>query len=214
MPYKDLCLPIRILTSTTMTLDELRDLLERPPISATPAELKFWEDNLALTMEYYAQCVQVLGQLLSLVLPTTRVDPAELVWAYSVTATRSIMTAEDELRGGGPGHLIPLFDMMNHGARPVCDLAQPPFLARPGARAALAVQAAPAQLRVAAEPGRPALLLRGGRPLGRLDDCGIIQAPPGGLRAGDEARFEYPPTPFPDRVAQIIFVLTYGFCPP
>ncbi len=35
------------------------------------------------------------------------------------------------------------------------------------------------------------LLMRGGRPLGRLDDCFIATAPKGGLRAGEEARYQY-----------------------
>ncbi len=213
MPYKEMCLPNRILSFLTMTSDELRDFLERPPISANPSEIKFLEGGLNNTKKVYAQCVQVMGQLLSLVLPNIDVDSEEITWAYTVVMSRSIQTPEEVLRGGGPGQLIPLFDMMNHAARPVCDLAQPSFLAKPGERARLAAQAAPAQLRVVAAPGEPALLMRGERPLGRLDDCVIIQAPPLGLRAGEEARFEYHPTPFPDRLAKIRFALSYGFCP-
>ncbi len=78
----------------------------------------------------------------------------------------------------------------------------------------LATFTAPTQLRVVAAPGEPALLMRGERPLSRLDDCiVIIQVPLDDVLAGEEARFEYHPTPFQDRLTKIRFALSYGFCP-
>ena len=212
VPYKEMCLPDRILTSITMSVEELRDLLGRPPISASPLELKLWENGFdAERKKFFAPCIQLLGQLTSLVLPSVNFSPAELTWAYSVTTTRAALTVDDELLAG---QLIPLVDMMNHASHPLCDIAPPPSWLPPGMRAELAVQADPAQLRVVAVPGKPTLLMRGERLLGRLDDCAIIRAPKGGLRPGDEALIEYHPTPFPDRATQIAFALTYGFCPP
>jgi hypothetical protein len=142
MPYKEMCLPNRILSFLTMTSDELRDFLERPPISANPSEIKFLEGGVNHDKKVYAQCVQVMGQLLSLVLPNIDVDSEEITWAYTVMMSRSIQTPEEVLRGGGPGQLIPLFDMMNHAARPACDLAQHNVHVKPGERARLAAQAA------------------------------------------------------------------------
>jgi hypothetical protein len=212
MPYKELCLPDRVPTAITMTSDELRDLLSQVPISA--ADLAREEHGQRYTREVFAECFEVLTQLLPLVLPTVDdVDPAEITWAFTIVQTRSRLTDEDNLRGFGPGHLVPLFDMMNHAVGDTCSFVLRPQIALPGMRAHRAVEADPARLSVVAGPDGAELLMRGGRPLGRLDDCLIVTAPMGGLRAGEEARFEYHDTRKLGPEERLQFLSTYGFYP-
>jgi hypothetical protein len=213
VPYKELSLPERIPNICTMNSEELREMLNGLPIRLHPADFTVLEASRKLTQETTAECFEVLAQLLRLVVPAVDVRPAEIPWAFTIAQTRSVLTNEENARGFGTGHLIPLFDMLNHASAGTCSVApaSPSHLA---ARAAAAAQAAPeAQLSVAAGPDGAALLLRGGWPLGRLDDCVILRAPGGGLRAGEEARLQYQ-DPMPDSPAERVkFAVTYGFYP-
>jgi hypothetical protein len=198
----------RIQTGTTLTSEELRHLLTQLPITLSPADFELWEIRRRSSQEVFAECCEILSQLLPLVLPPgVDVDPAEITWAFTVVETRSGVTKEDHNRGFGTGQLIPLVDMLNHASANTCSFAPR------GARAARAVQADPARLSVAVGPDGTELLMCDGRPLGRLDDCRIVTAPSGGLRAGEEVRFEYhePASLSPDE--RIMFAMTYGFYP-
>jgi hypothetical protein len=214
MPFKELSLPDRIQNVATMNSDELRNMLTQLSINLNPAEFTQWESNCKATQEAFARCFEVLSQLLPLVLPTVEVDPAEITWAFTVVQTRSMLTDEEVARGSGTGQLVPLFDMLNHSpAAPTCNYAPPSSLIGQGIRAMLAVQADPVQLSVDFGPDGAALLARGGRPLGRLDDCLIVTASSGGLRAGEEARLRYHDPPELSQEGRMMFALTYGFDP-
>ena len=208
MPFKELSLPARIQNVVTMNRDELRDMITQLPITLSTEDTAQWEDNCIATEKNFANCFEVISQLLPLVLPTADVvDPAEITWAFTVVQTRALLTDEENLRGFGTGHLVPLFDMVNHAPAPTCDYALPPAVIGQGARAILAIQADPDQLSVEIGPDGAALLMRGGRPLGRLDDCLIVTASSGGLRAG----YHDPPVLTPQ--GRMMFALTYGFDP-
>jgi len=211
VPYKELSLPARILTVATMNSDELRVLLTQLPISLSPADFDVWGGSRKTTQELFATCIDVVAQLLPLVIPTVDdVDPAEITWALTVVQTRSIMIGEDIARGPS---LVPLFDMLNHAPARACDFVPESHQIGRDLRAELAIQVDPAQLRVVTGPDGGALLMRGGRPLGRLDDCLILMAPKAGLRAGEEARFEYQDTESYSQKKRTMFALTYGFYP-
>ena len=191
----------------TMTAEELREFLQRLPLSLSPEEFADWEGCRLKNHAAFNQCRPVLAFILQLVLPGVEIDPADIPWAYTVTQTRAVMS-------DGGGRIVPLFDMLNHANPPVCTSMCPPHPIPQDALAMLAVQADPAQLRVAsAGPGEPAVLTRRGRRLGRLEDCAVVLAPPGGARAGAELRLQYHDTSVRDRRADIQFAVSYGFYP-
>jgi hypothetical protein len=213
-PYKELCLPDRVLNIITMNSEELRDMLTHLPIALTPTDLTMWEEGRKDTQEVFAECLEVLTQLLPLALPAVdSIDLGEITWAFTVVQTRAVLTDEESTRGFGTGHLVPLFDMLNHAPANTCTFVPLPHLAVRGLRASRAVQADPTRLSVASGPDGAELLMRDGRPLGRLDDCLIVRAPKGGLRAGEEVRFKYHDTAALGPKEKIAFALTYGFYP-
>ncbi len=192
----------------TMTAEELREFLKRMPISVTPEEFADWERCRVKNHEAFNAFLPILTILLQLVLPGVAIEPARITWAYTVCQTRAV-TSE-----GGSGKIVPLFDMLNHAAAPVCLLAHSPHSLPPDLLAQLAVDAHPAQLRLAAAaPGAPAALTRRGRPLCRIDDCDILIAPAGGAGAGAELRLQYHDTTARDRKADLQFAVSYGFYP-
>ena len=208
MPYKRLCLPDRIQTMVTMTAEELRDLLKGMPISISPEEFADWEACRIRNRNAFAGCIPVLTLILRLVLPGVAIEPAEITWAYTVTQTRAVTS------DGGSGKIVPLFDMLNHAVAPVCLLAHSPHSFPPDFLAQLALDADPANLRLAAAgPGRPAALTRRGRRVAALADCDILIAPREGARAGAELRLQYHDTSARDRQADIQFAVSYGFYP-
>ncbi len=214
MPFKEFSLPVRIQNVVTMNRDEMRDMITKLPIMMSPADSTQWEANCIATQKHYADCFEVISQLLPLVLPTAdAVDPAEITWAFTVVQTRSLLTDEETISGFGTGHLIPLFDMLNHAPVSTCDYAPPPAIIGQSTRTILAIQADPDQLSVETGPDGAALLMRSGRSLGRLDDCFIVTTSRGGLRAGKEARFCYHNPLVLTSEGRMMFALTYGFDP-
>ena len=147
-----------------------------------------------------------MPKLASLVLPGVEISPAELTWAFTVAQSRAVNC-------NGRAELIPLFEMFNHAPCDVCDFSVVTVAMAPAIRASMAIEAAPTQLRVA-WAGQDLELLRGDTPLGKLDDCCIILAPPRGLRAGEEACFSYHDTSELSLDKKVGFLLQYGFYPP
>ena len=205
MPYRRMCLADRIQTSITMTAEELSDLLKRMPISFSPEENKLLEKCRIDTQKVFNSFLPVLTFLLDLVLPGVTIEPAEITWAFTVVQTRA------SAGGDRGGKLVPLFDMLNHADSPVCMLLSAPHELDPGALGMLALLVDPTQLSLAAH--EPAVLMRRGRRLGRIDDCAVLIAPSSGVRAGAELRLQYHDTSVRDMQADVNFAMTYGFYP-
>jgi hypothetical protein len=208
IPYKELCPPERIQTGNTLTSNELRQFLKKLPITLSLSDFMLWELMRSSSQDVFADCIKVISQLLSLVLPTgVDIDPTEITWAFNVVETRSVLTEEAHNRGSNTNQIVPLFDMLNHASGNTCSFAPR------DARRKCALQADPARLSVVIGPDGAELLMRDGRPLGRLDDCIVVRASSSGLRAGEEARFEYHDTASLRPMERIMFSLTYGFYP-
>ena len=163
------------------------------------------------------QIFKVISQLLPLILPTAKdIDPAEIIWAYTIVQTRAMLTDEENERGFGTGHLVPVVDLLRYARKdraPACDFAPSPNIIGQSLRALIAVKANQPQLNVMTGSDGVSLLMRHGRPIGRLDDCVILTAPRSGLRVGEEARFQYH-DPLPVTLQErMMFAMIYGFDP-
>ena len=77
-----MCLEYRIQTMVTMTAEELREFLERMPISVTPAEFADWERCRAKNREAFSAFLPILTIMLELVLPGVAIEPARIARAY------------------------------------------------------------------------------------------------------------------------------------
>ena len=204
-PYKELFLPERIQTEFTMTSEEFRNRLKLVP---SALDVDDYAQRFLRTKFLFDGGFKAMSKLASLVLPGVEISPAELTWAFTVAQSRAV-------NRNGSAELIPLFDMFNHapGRDDVCDFSVVTVAMAPAIRASMAMDAAPTQLRVA-WAGQDLELLRGDTPLGKLDDCCIILAPPRGLRAGEEACFSYHDTSELSLDKKVGFLLQYGFYPP
>jgi hypothetical protein len=203
VPYKALFLPERVQTEFTMTLEEVRDRLKLAP---SAEDMDVFEPKLNITRAIFEGGLNAVSQLATLVLPGVAISHAELTWAFSVVQSRA--------NGGKDrAELIPVFDMLNHAPDKVCEFAEMTVAMNPEIRARMATMVAPTQLKVAWVGPEP-VLFRGNTPLGRLDDCSILLAPAGGLRAGEEACFTYHDTSEFSMGLKQAFLMAYGFFPP
>ena len=206
LPYKELFLPECIQSEVTITPEELRDRLNRMPLSISSEKTAKVERSYNQTQIVFSKSLKVLTQLADLAVPGADITPAELTWAFNVVQTRAVN------RSGSP-ELIPLFDMFNHAPDPACEFCEVTEQMYPGIRASMAVEADPSQLRVVETPGRPGLLFRRERKLCGIDDCVIVLAPTSGLRAGSEAFYEYRDMSKSSPDDKIRFLMQYGFFP-
>jgi hypothetical protein len=201
VPYKELFLAERIQTEFTITLDEC---MERLKLFPSVVDVDDYTAALTETQAVYRDSLKTASKLASLVLPGVATTLAELTWAFTVVQSRAVYR-------DGRCELIPLFDMLNHAPNS-CDFSEVTVALAAPVRASMAMDAARNQLRVA-WAGPDLQLLRGDVPLGRLDDCCIILAPPGGLRAGEEACTQYHDTAGIKPDMKLGFFMAYGFCP-
>ncbi len=202
-PYKEMFLPERVQTEFTMTSDEVRNRLKLAP---SKINVDDYEEKLGQLQAQFDHGLTAMAKLASIILPDVAISPPELRWAFTIVQSRAV-------NRNGRAELIPLFDMLNHAQDNTCDFCHVPVEMSAEVRSMMATEVAPTQLRVA-WIGPDLVLFRGDAALGRLDDCCIILAPEGGLRAGEEAFFAYHDTSEYSLSAKLGFLMQFGFLLP